>query len=59
MSKIPVHVVGDDRKPKVASAHRLLEEGNFEEAVKVLGGIERDDQVLARLGLVPKSVKVR
>lgn len=37
----------------------MFEEGNFEQAEKVLKGLERDDTFLARLGLVPKEVKVK
>lgn len=58
MTNIPVHVVGDEQK-KAKSAHRLLEEGNFDEAVKILKSIERDDQLFKRLGLVPRSIGIR
>lgn len=60
---IPVHAIGDEQiaaqKAKASSFFRMFEEGNFEQAEKVLKGLERDDTFLARLGLVPKEVKVK
>ena len=60
---IPVHAIGDEQvssqKKKVKSALHMLEAGNFSEAEQILMSMERDDEFLARHGLVPKEVKVK